>query len=106
MQPLRLGLVMVAVCALLVGCTEAGPTATSAPRAEKPAPTAAEKPATAVTKAEPPAAAEKPAASKPAVDQEWNALIDRARQEGTVEVVLSGQLPERLRPLMREFEQA
>lgn len=105
MHPSRLGLLAISVSILLAACTETRPPATSAPKADKPAPTVAEKPATAITKSEPPAA-EKPPAAKPGADQAWSALIDRARQEGTVEVVLAGQLPERLRPLMKEFEQA
>jgi ABC-type Fe3+ transport system substrate-binding protein len=35
---------------------------------------------------------------------EWDALVKAARAEGKVELVLSGQVPQRLRPAMVEFE--
>ena len=41
-----------------------------------------------------------PAAASP----EWNALVKAAQQEGKVELILSGQMPQRLRATMPEFE--
>jgi iron(III) transport system substrate-binding protein len=35
---------------------------------------------------------------------EWDALVKAAQREGKVELVLSGQVPQRLRPAMSEFE--
>lgn len=35
---------------------------------------------------------------------EWDALVKAAQQEGKVELILSGQVPQKLRPAMAEFE--
>ena len=35
---------------------------------------------------------------------EWQALVKAAKAEGKVEVILSGQVPQRLRPAFAEFE--
>lgn len=59
-------------------------------------------PAAAYAMEETPGAGATHAAAKPSA--EWDALVKAAKAEGQVEVILSGQVPQRLRKGMPEFE--
>ena len=49
-------------------------------------------------------ATESVAQAKPWPTPEWEALVKAAQQEGKVELILSGQVPQRLRPILPQFE--